>query len=130
MTSLADDDREYMDFCLGFCGSILQSRPNHLEALQMAATCLTELGFYADGLKADLRLAALNPDDPLVLYNLACSHSLNENLDQAHDALADAIAHGYSDHLHMQNDRDLVLLRSDPRFKKLLKMALKTAKTV
>ena len=70
------EEREYLWFCIEFCSRILESRPEHLEALEMAANHFTELGYFDDGLRLDERLAALRPRDPGVLYNLSCSLAL------------------------------------------------------
>ncbi len=122
--SLTPGDREYMEFCLEFCGKILHARPHQIEALTSVATCLTELGFYADGLKVDELLASLNPKDPTVLYNLACSYALNRDKDAAFESLAKAVDLGYIDHAHMQFDKDLANIRHDPRFLPLVEKAL------
>lgn len=119
-SSLPRDEREYMMFCLEFCGAVLKENPSHLEALALAANYCTELGFFADGLKIDKLLASLKPDDPLVLYNLACSHSLNLNLDDAIGALRQAVANGYADSIHLASDRDLAAVRQDPRFRSVV----------
>ena len=120
--SVKREDREYLWFCIEFCGKILQERPVHLEALEMAANHYTELGYFADGLRLDERLAALKPDDPGILYNLACSLSLTGNIDGALHALKQAVNKGYRDAGHMASDRDLGPLRKDPRFGEILAM--------
>lgn len=122
--SLSPGDRDYMEFCLEFCGKIIEKRPHQIEALTSVATCLTELGFYADGLKVDEILASLNPKDATVQYNLACSHALNKNKDAAIESLDKAIDLGYADHSHMQFDKDLANIRHDPRFLPLVEKAL------
>lgn len=109
-----------MWFCLEFCDQILSRRPTHLEALELAATHCTELGYYSDGLGLDVRLADLMPDDSGILYNLSCSLALVGRRDEALQALARAVKNGYADHRHMATDRDLSSLWTDERFKHLL----------
>ena len=110
-----------MLFCLEFCGAVLDRKPAHIEALSLAASYYTELGFFADGLKVDRLLFDLRPDDPLVLYNLACSLSLNGRVDDAFSILEKAVGSGYSDHRHLQQDRDLLRLHADPRFADIIR---------
>ncbi|MCD8140943.1 MAG: hypothetical protein LUE17_14415 [Planctomycetaceae bacterium] len=118
--SVKREDREYGEFCLGFCSVILLGRPDHPEALEVAANHFTELGFYDDGLRLDQYLARIRPGDPGVLYNLACSFSLTGRTDEAILALSRAVNHGYANHRHMAADRDLAGIAADPRFRELL----------
>lgn len=121
--SLKREEREYLWFCVEFCGKILEDRPSHIEALEMAANHFTELGYFQDGLRLDERLAILKPDDPGVLYNLSCSLALTGNIDRALHELARAVERGYHDFHHMSVDRDLGPLRDDPRFREVLARA-------
>lgn len=117
---LPANDREYRLFCADFFHSVLERRPEHVEALAGAANTLTELGYYADGLEFDRRLAQISPHDPVVLYNLACSLALVHLREEALDALENAVSAGYKDATHMQSDTDLAALRDDPRFVSLV----------
>lgn len=121
--SVKRGEREYAHFCLEFCSAILDRRPNHAEALELAANRFTELGYYHDGLRLDQRLARLRPGDPGVLYNLACSLALLGRNDEALAALSRAIDGGYDNHRHMASDRDLENLHDDPRFAELVALA-------
>lgn len=116
------DEREYSLFCLEFCSSILDRRPEQFEALEMAANHYTQLGYYVDGLVLDERLATLCPDDPGVLYNIACSFALVGRVDDAILALSRAVKNGYVNHSHMAKDDDLKSLRDDERFLQLLQL--------
>lgn len=120
--SVRREEREYLWFCLEFCGKIVSLRPNHMEALEMAANHYTELGYFSDGLQLDERLASLRPEDPGVLYNLACSLALTGRSDDAILILTKAVRYGYHDHRHMLVDRDLEPLRGDPRFDELISL--------
>ena len=123
--SVKDSDREYMLFCLEFCSEILDKRPTHVEALEVAANHFTELGYFSDGLELDRRLAALRPDDPGILYNLSCSLALVGSREEALATLEKAVDNGYGDHRHMSMDKDLAPIRSEPRFAEILTKALK-----
>jgi hypothetical protein len=67
----------------------------------------------------DERLARLEPENPLVFYNLACSYSLTEEIDRALFALDHAIKLGYRDFSWLARDPDLKKLRSNPAFAEL-----------
>lgn len=120
--SVQKKDREYSMFALEFCSKILEQRPCHVEALELAANHFTALGYYTDGLLLDQRLAEIRPEDPGVLYNLGCSLALIGRHDDAILTLSRAVQFGYHDHRHMSTDKDLGSLRDDPRFRELLRL--------
>jgi len=62
-------------------------------------------------------LARLRPDDPTVLYNLACSYALLGQFEEAVTALSRAMDEGYDDFKWLMKDPDLKKLRADRRFK-------------
>jgi predicted esterase len=62
-----------------------------------------------------------NPQDERSWYNLACIWALAGDADRAFAALDNAIATGYGDARHVENDPDFESLREDPRFALRLK---------
>ena len=116
----SEAEREYLWFCLEFCGLILEQRPAHAEALLAAAQHFTTLGYYQDGLAVDQRLATLYPDDPSVTYNLSCSLALTDRREEALEQLSMAVARGYRDFNGIREDRDLASLKNEPRFQEIL----------
>jgi hypothetical protein len=70
-------------------------------------------------LKIDERLAHLRPKDSLVLYNLACSYSLMDRVDEALLALEKALSMGYRDFKWLAEDPDLQNVRRHPLFQKI-----------
>lgn len=118
--ALAPDLRDEYAFRLDLGLGILVRRPQHREALGMTADALTALGYFRDGLALDRRLAGLEPEDPVVRYNLACSLSLTGELEEAIACLAEAIRLGYREAEHMLNDRDLEALHGLPAFRALV----------
>jgi hypothetical protein len=64
----------------------------------------------------DEQLARLEPENPLVFYNLACSYSLTDQCDRAADAIEKALSLGYCDFKWMAKDPDLRKLRAHPRY--------------
>jgi len=61
----------------------------------------------------------LEPQNPLVFYNLACSYSLTEQFPRAVAALHRAIDLGYRDFKWLAKDPDLKKLRAQPAFDEL-----------
>lgn len=120
--SVKREERDYIVFCLEFCSHILEKRPDHIEALELAANHFTELGYYEDGLRLDQSLARIRPTDPGVLYNLGCSFALTGRADEAILALSRAVKNGYGNHRHMASDRDLENVRGDSRFRELISL--------
>ena len=116
-----------LDFEIGFFAQVVAREPNHVEALMILGNHYTARGQYSKGLAVDLRLSSLRPEDPLVHYNLACSHSLQGDADEAIASLETAISLGYRDFDFLMRDRDLDPLREDVRFKALIERAAKVS---
>jgi len=105
-----------LEFEVAFLEGILESEPFHEQALAFLGNAYTRLGRYEDGLRIDERIVRMFPNDPTGLYNLECSYSLLDRIDEALDALSRAADNGYTDLVHMLKDEDLASVRSDARF--------------
>jgi tetratricopeptide (TPR) repeat protein len=114
-------DQAQIDFELAFFGQILERFPDYVDALRVMGNLLTLKGRVRDGLEVDRRLVRLRPRDALAHYNLACSYALLKRPDQAIQALRKAIEVGYRDFRYLRQDKDLDSIRSDPRYKELLR---------
>ncbi len=99
-----------------FYEDILKRNPDYVEVLMLLGNLYTGRKMYAQGLQVDQRLATLKKDDPIIHYNLACSHSLLKQVGDAFRALSKAVELGYRDVEHMEKDSDLDNVRSDPRY--------------
>jgi hypothetical protein len=67
----------------------------------------------------DEQLSRLEPANPLVFYNLACSYSLLGEVDRAATALDKALLLGYRDFKWLAKDPDLRTLRKHPLFRRI-----------
>lgn len=105
-----------LDVEIGFLEGIVRRDPDYVEALQILGDDYTKRGRYNEGLEMDERLLRLRPDDPMVLYNLACSYSLTGRCDQAAETLKSALERGYEDLKWLAKDPDLDNLRKHPRW--------------
>ena len=113
-------NRVDIEFEIKFYEEILKKAPNFIEALIVLGDLYTKTSRYKEGLEIDKRLLKLRPDDPTVLYNLACSFSLMKHIDESLTLLKAAVEFGYDDFEYMQYDEDLTNLREDSRFKGFL----------
>ena len=106
-----------LDVMLSFVEGLVRRDPLYVEALQMLGDLYARRGKYDHSLQVDLQLSRLQPGDPLAFYNLACSHSLNGELDQAVAALEQALTLGYRDFNWLARDPDLHALRQHPLYR-------------
>ncbi len=117
---MAKKQESEADFQIRFYEQILRRAPDFIEALIALGDLYTRKGMTARGLEMDLKLSRLRPQDPIVLYNLACSYSLMAEIDKAFGAIKMALECGYDDLHFLQKDDDLQLLRQDERFQEYL----------
>jgi adenylate cyclase len=96
------------------------ANPEDARACYMGAGAMIRLGQKERGLKWARRALALDPDDPAILYNVACSYAGLGLLDEAIDCLAGTVQVGAAYKDWMLNDSDLDPLRGQPRFQALL----------
>ena len=106
-----------MDVKISFLEGLVNRDPAYVEALQMLGDHYTQRGRFQDGLRVDLQLSTLDPQNPLVFYNLACSYSLMDQFGNAAAALDKALALGYRDFKWLAKDPDLRQLRKHPVFR-------------
>lgn len=125
---LTRHEQRDLDIEITFMEGVVQRDPGYVEALQILGDDYTRRGRFDDGLKVDERLAQLRPDDSLVLYNLACSYSLTDQVDQALSALESALKMGYRDFKWLAEDPDLRNVRRHPLFQKI-RAKLRTMQT-
>ncbi len=106
-----------LDVQIQFMEGVVRRDPRYVEALQLLGDNYTKRGRYSEGLGVDERLAELEPTNPLVFYNLACSYSLLARCDDSANALETALSLGYRDFKWLVKDPDLKKLRAHPRYK-------------
>lgn len=106
-----------LDIKIEFMEGIVRRDPDYIEALQLLGDHYTQRGFFERGRRVDERLSELQPTNPLVFYNLACSYSLTNELELAAASLRKAIFLGYRDFNWLAKDPDLTTLRKHPLFR-------------
>jgi tetratricopeptide (TPR) repeat protein len=120
-----------LDVQISFLEGLVRRDPHYVEAWQILGDHYTQCGRYDHSLQVDEQLSRLQPSDPLVFYNLACSSSLTGEFDRAAAALEKALALGYRDFKWLAKDPDLRDLRQHPLYRniesKIRKMKVKIA---
>jgi len=113
---LSRGEQRDLDTKIAFIEGLIRRDPNYVDALQILGDHYTQRGRIVEGLKVDERLARLEPQNPLVFYNLACSYSLSGEIDHAANALEKALQLGYRDFDWLARDPDLKPLRGHAAF--------------
>lgn len=94
------------------------------RAIYLACGSMIQLGMYQQAMEWAERALAVNPEDPMINYNVACCFAQAGEPDRAMDCLEKARGSGMVNAGWLKNDSDLFSLHDNPRFKELLeKMA-------
>jgi tetratricopeptide (TPR) repeat protein len=110
-----------LDFELAFFGGILERDPFYIEVVRRQAANFAKKGELNRAVALDRRLTRLQPDKPIPWYNLACSYSLLGMIEPGLKALQKAIELGYPEIDRVLRDPDLVALRRDSRFARVIR---------
>jgi serine/threonine protein kinase/Tfp pilus assembly protein PilF len=94
----------------------LDLNPDDARAYNLGATTLAKLGNIPRALEFAQKSLSIEPDDPLVLYNVGCLYALIEKREQALGYLERAVKNGFGHKESMANDPDLDSIRKTPWF--------------
>jgi adenylate cyclase len=100
----------------------LKLNPDEARALYMGANGLVALGEFDTGLEWANQALAMDPDEPMVLYNVACIQSLAGRNEDAIDSLERAVRSGLTQKNWLIHDSNLDPLRTHPRYCALIKL--------
>ena len=98
----------------------LDLHPDDTRALYMGANGWVGLSEIERGLEWARRARDLEPDEPMLLYNLGCIHAMAGEPDVALDCLDHAIAAGFRHRPWFEHDSNLDSIRDRPEFGELL----------
>ena len=98
----------------------LERAPDDVRARYLGANALVALGQREQGLDWARQARSLDPEDPMLLYNLGCIHALAGEPDEALACLRLAVTAGLSQKDWLLHDGDLDTLRELPAFQQLL----------
>ncbi|MBA2565915.1 MAG: tetratricopeptide repeat protein [Gemmatimonadetes bacterium] len=99
----------------------VELNPDDHRALVLGAATFLNLGDAARGRAWADRAYAISPENPGLLYNLACFHSRIGDVERSLDLLEKSATVGIVSREWVANDSDLDAVRSHPRFQALLK---------
>lgn len=100
----------------------LEQDAEETRALYMGANALVCLGERERGLEWARRAEALDPEEPMLLYNVGCIYALTGETDRALESLEKSVRGGLAYIDWLRQDSNLDGLRDHPRFEALLRL--------
>ena len=94
----------------------LDLNPDDARAYNLGATTLAKLGNIPRALEFAQKSLSIEPEDPLILYNVACLYALIDKREEALAYLERAVTNGFGHKESMANDPDLDSIRKTPWF--------------
>ena len=94
----------------------LDLNPDDVRAYNLGATTLAKLGNIPRALEFAEKSLSIAPDDPLVLYNVACLHALIDKREEALGYLERSVMNGFGNKESIASDSDLDSIRRTPWF--------------
>jgi serine/threonine protein kinase/tetratricopeptide (TPR) repeat protein len=95
--------------------------PDDVRALYMGANALAALGDVDKSIEWATLATSMEPEEPMVLYNVACIWSLAGKREEALDYLEKAVHLGLRQKEWLDHDGNLDPLREHPRFQALVR---------
>ena len=97
----------------------LELNPDDARAANLAAAFLARLGDLAKAVEYADRSLAIDPEDPMLLYNVACTYVALSRHEDALNCLERAVDKGFGHKEWIDHDPDLDPLRENMRFQAL-----------
>jgi len=101
--------------------SRLRLNPDDVRALYMGANGLVAVGEIETGLQWARQALEMDPDEPMVLYNVACIQCLAGRCEDALASLERAVRSGLTQKGWLEHDSNLDPLRNHPRYQALIR---------
>jgi TolB-like protein/Flp pilus assembly protein TadD len=98
----------------------LEWNPDDARALHLGAGSIALTGDLQRAESWLRRAIEIDPNDSVVLYNVACNYATFGQKEKALDCLEQAITHGTVSASWMTNDEDLASLHDSPRYQEML----------
>lgn len=98
----------------------LELNAKDARAIYLACGSMIQLGMYQQAMQWSEKALAIDPNDPMINYNVACCYAQAGEPEKALDCLEKARGSGSLSAGWLKNDSDLFSLHDHPRFKALL----------
>ena len=115
-----EDAREAFQEALEKAEHHLRWNPDDVRAVYKKASALHGLGQDALALEWTDRALAMDPEDPAVLYNVACNYVILNQTDKGLDYLEKSFSKGFGNREWIEQDPDFAPVRNHPRFKAMM----------
>ena len=103
----------------------LARNPENARPAYLGASALVGLGEFDRAKEWAARAQAIDPDDVLTQYNLACFHCTVGDYDRAFDLLEKVMPRAnHETKAWVKNDSDFDPLHTDPRWQKVMDLAV------
>jgi adenylate cyclase len=99
----------------------LQLNPDDVRAVYMKSGSFFGLGDHDQALEWSDRALSMDPEEPSVLYNVACNYALLNEKEKALDCIEKAFHKGFGHKEWMEHDPDFLSIRNHSRFKALMR---------
>src|SRR5256714_6352470 len=98
----------------------LELHPDDARACVFAAVNHAALGNVEQAIALAQRARSIDPEDPMLLYNITCTYARLGKTEEALTILASAVDKGYGHKEWLEHDADLNSIRELPRFKAIV----------
>ena len=116
-----ENSKKMLNESLNVYPRYFMQHPDDARAHMLYANSLVRAGKIEEAKKESAKAIELNPNDPLMQYNVACFYSLLNDKKIAVEAIKNAFKAGYADYEWIKRDTDLDNIRHEPEFIELLK---------
>jgi adenylate cyclase len=102
-------------------GQHLELNPDDSRALILGAAANANIRNDELASQYAMRAIAVDPEDPMLLYNVACTYGLLGRKEECLHALEQAVSKGWGDKSWLEHDSDLDSIRGEARYLGLLR---------
>ena len=99
----------------------LEQHPDDARACIMAASAHANMQDAEKSALYAARAIAMDPEDPMLLYNVACLYSVLGRTEDCLTALEQAVNKGWGDKAWLEHDSDFDAVRLEPRYLALIR---------
>ena len=94
--------------------------PDDARAWSLGATASANLADSERAVQYAERAIAVDPEDPMLLYNVACTFGVLGKTDECLNALEQAVSKGWGDRSWLEHDSDMDSIRDTARYKAIV----------